>query len=100
MSSGIKDRYNTYADVLDSARQVLGQLKTKTESDTTYIWWSFCFFMAVVAYIVLKRLKVFRVIIFSASWTWWGGESVVGFLRYSTDSVISVLDQLQIQMGF
>ena len=38
----------------------------KTEEDSRYIWWSFYFFMAVVAYIVLRRLKVFKMIYYGS----------------------------------
>jgi len=90
----IKDRYSTYADVLDSASKVLGQLKTKTESDSTYIWWSFCFFMSVVTYIVLRRMKVFKIIFFGANSTWWVGSTFGGWLRDIVESIVSLMDRL------
>merc|ERR1712224_40352 len=39
-----------------SAKQVLGQLKRRTEEDSKYIWWSFGFFISCVVYIILKRI--------------------------------------------
>merc|ERR1712048_1137876 len=64
-----------YAEKLDSASKVLGHLKKKTEEDSRYILWSFGFFMSVVAYIVLRRLKVFKMLYFGASTTWWASSS-------------------------
>merc|ERR1712048_949036 len=69
-----------YAEKLDSASKVLGHLKKKTEEDSRYILWSFGFFMSVVAYIVLRRLKVFRLLYFGASSTWWAGSTTAGVI--------------------
>merc|ERR1712032_778336 len=66
---------------LDHAAKLLGNLKRKTEEDTKYIKWSFMFFLSVVAYIVLKRLKVFRLMYLGASWTMWSGASAASFLQ-------------------
>lgn len=66
-------QYETYSARLASASKVLGDLKRKTEEDAKYIWWSFYFFIAVVVYIFLKRLKVFKILYWSATWTWWSG---------------------------
>merc|ERR1712232_1160137 len=55
-----QDQYRIYDEKLASASAVLGHLKKKTEQDSKYIWWSFLFFISVVVYIVLKRLKVFK----------------------------------------
>ncbi|CAL1130864.1 unnamed protein product [Cladocopium goreaui] len=46
-----QDALQEYDSKLASAAKALGQLKRKTEEDSRYIWWSFYFFMAVVAYI-------------------------------------------------
>lgn len=72
-----KDQYETYSEKLRSASQVLGHLKRKTEEDSRLIWWSFFYFIAVVSYIVLRRLKVFKMIFVGVSWTWWSGSTVV-----------------------
>lgn len=75
---GTRTQYKTYNSALATASKVLGDLKRKTEDDSKYIWWSFLFFLSVVAYIVLRRMKVFRMIYLGFSWTWWSGMSVVG----------------------
>ncbi|CAE7223430.1 unnamed protein product, partial [Symbiodinium sp. CCMP2456] len=62
-----------YDSKLASAAKALGQLKRRMEEDSRYIWWSFYFFLAVVAYIVLRRLKVFKMMHYGASWTAWLG---------------------------
>lgn len=95
-SSGIatiKDRYSTFGQALDSATKALGQLKTKTESDSTYIWWSFIFFMSVVTYIFLKRLKVFKVLYYSTSWTLRGSSAIGGYLQDAINGIISLIPQ-------
>mmetsp|Transcript_7825 Transcript_7825/g.21097 ORF Transcript_7825/g.21097 Transcript_7825/m.21097 type:complete len:251 (-) Transcript_7825:27-779(-) len=76
--SASQDQYQTYDRKLADAAKVLGQLKRKTEEDSKYIWWSFLFFLSVCAYIVLKRLKVFRMIYYGASWTAWSGSTAAG----------------------
>lgn len=79
--SDTQDAYNTYSIKLASASKALGHLKKKTEEDSKYIWWSFIFFMITVAYIVLRRLKVFRIIFAGASWTWWSGVLVADVVQ-------------------
>eukprot|EP00405_Crypthecodinium_cohnii_P029981 CAMPEP_0206498356 /NCGR_PEP_ID=MMETSP0324_2-20121206/50923_1 /ASSEMBLY_ACC=CAM_ASM_000836 /TAXON_ID=2866 /ORGANISM="Crypthecodinium cohnii, Strain Seligo" /LENGTH=147 /DNA_ID=CAMNT_0053984483 /DNA_START=43 /DNA_END=482 /DNA_ORIENTATION=+ len=69
-----KRQYDDFDFKMKSASQLLGQLKRRTEQDSKYIWWSFCFFLSVVAYIVLKRMRVFRMMHFGASWTYWTGS--------------------------
>eukprot|EP00439_Symbiodinium_sp_Y106_P050373 s2483_g6.t1 len=70
-----------YDSKLASAAKALGQLKRRMEEDSRYIWWSFYFFLAVVAYIVLRRLKVFKMMYYGASWTAWSGNTVLGTVQ-------------------
>lgn len=70
---------------MKDASQLLGQLKRRTEEDSKYVWWAFLFFLSVVAYIVMRRLKVFRMMYFGASWTLWAG-STAGNMAHGTAS--------------
>eukprot|EP00746_Dinoflagellata_sp_MGD_P005355 gnl/MRDRNA2_/MRDRNA2_110370_c0_seq1.p1 gnl/MRDRNA2_/MRDRNA2_110370_c0~~gnl/MRDRNA2_/MRDRNA2_110370_c0_seq1.p1 ORF type:complete len:265 (-),score=56.82 gnl/MRDRNA2_/MRDRNA2_110370_c0_seq1:13-807(-) len=70
-----QNEYNTYTQRLASAKQTLGQLKRKTEEDSRYIWYSFYYFIGVVIYIVLKRLKVFWVAGKTINLTVWSGQT-------------------------
>merc|ERR1712228_207179 len=76
-----QDQYRIYEEKLDSASKVLGHLKRKTEEDSKYIWYSFISFLFVVAWIVLRRLKVFRMLYWGGSWAMWSGTSVWGLGR-------------------
>eukprot|EP00927_Polykrikos_kofoidii_P054999 TRINITY_DN49315_c0_g1_i1.p1 TRINITY_DN49315_c0_g1~~TRINITY_DN49315_c0_g1_i1.p1 ORF type:complete len:249 (-),score=40.73 TRINITY_DN49315_c0_g1_i1:203-949(-) len=94
-----KNEYNNYASTLDSASKVLGALKSKTEEDAKYIWWSFLFFLSVVAYIVLRRLKVFKMIFMGASWTWWSGQQVGSVLQDSMLMLTNYYEQASTILG-
>eukprot|EP00933_Yihiella_yeosuensis_P073046 TRINITY_DN8161_c0_g1_i1.p1 TRINITY_DN8161_c0_g1~~TRINITY_DN8161_c0_g1_i1.p1 ORF type:complete len:287 (-),score=60.93 TRINITY_DN8161_c0_g1_i1:129-989(-) len=83
-----RSQYQTYDMKLADAAKALGDLKRKTEEDSKYIWWSFMFFLSVVAYIVLRRLKVFKMIYYGGSFTYWSG-STVGVQLQSVWQVIS-----------
>lgn len=84
----VKDQYGTYSDKLRSASQVLGHLKRKTEEDSRYIWWSFCYFVSVVVYIMLKRMKVFKLMYAGAAWTWWSGSTAAGLVQDASTQLV------------
>lgn len=79
--SSMKDKYGFFGEKLDAASKLLGDLKRRSEEDTRYIWWSFIFFLSVVAWIVLRRLKVFKMIYLAGSWTWWSGSSIASLMQ-------------------
>lgn len=92
--SQANDQLVEYGSKLDSASKVLGNLKRKSEEDSRYIWWSFLFFLSVVAYIVLRRLKVFRMLFFGASWGAWSGTKVAEILQASVVQIQGVAASL------
>ncbi|CAK0886966.1 unnamed protein product [Prorocentrum cordatum] len=94
-----QSQYTTYEDRLRSAAAVLGQLKRRTEDDSKYIWRSFLFFVIVVAYIFLKRVKVFKVMYLAGSWTMWSGSTAAGIVHSLVDTAISVGDTLGSALG-
>merc|ERR1711933_224580 len=67
----IKDVYGSYARALQAATQALGELKKKSEADSTVIMYSFIFFMASVAF--------------------WGGSTVVSLTQTVSGGVSRVL---------
>merc|ERR1712085_221591 len=69
-------QYSVFDLKLKDASQLLGQLKKRTEQDTKYIWYSFWFFISVCAFIVLRRLKVFRMLYLAFLATWWSGAHI------------------------
>ncbi|CAE8622272.1 unnamed protein product, partial [Polarella glacialis] len=88
-----KEQYQTYDSKLADAAKALGDLKRKTEEDSRYIWWSFGFFLAVVAYIVLRRLKVFAMIYYGASFTAWSGSTVAGVAQGGLSTIAGLYQQ-------
>jgi len=79
--NSMKDKYGFFGEKLEAASKLLGDLKRRSEEDTRYIWWSFVFFLSVVAWIVLRRLKVFKMIYLAGSWTWWSGSSIASLMQ-------------------
>ncbi|CAK9075060.1 unnamed protein product [Durusdinium trenchii] len=82
-----KDAMQEYDSKLASAAKALGQLKRKTEEDSRYIWWSFYFFIGVVAYIVLRRLKVFKMIYYGISFGMWSTGSVLEAVQSTSNAL-------------
>lgn len=74
-------QYDIFDMKLKDAAALLGQLKRRTEDDTKYIWYSFWFFIGVCAFIVLRRLKVFKMIYLGFSWAWWSGATVADIMQ-------------------
>ncbi|CEM27206.1 unnamed protein product [Vitrella brassicaformis CCMP3155] len=62
------EAYSAYGQRLQKAGALLSKLKRKTEMDSTFIWYSFLFFVAVCCYIMLKRLRIL-------SLTYWAAGS-------------------------
>ncbi|CAL1130863.1 unnamed protein product [Cladocopium goreaui] len=86
-----QDALQEYDSKLASAAKALGQLKRKTEEDSRYIWWSFYFFMAVVAYIVLRRLKVFKMIYYGISFGLWSTNNVLDVLQSTREALFGAV---------
>lgn len=85
-----QSQYDIFSLKLKDAAQLLSQLKRRTEQDTKYIWWSFWFFICVCAYIVLRRLKVFRMVYLAFSWSYWSGATTVGFMQGTVAQLTAV----------
>lgn len=97
-SEGIVElnKLNTeYTSKLKTAADVLGDLKKRTEEDSRYIWWSFCFFCLVVTHILLKRLKVYKLGFAALNWTWWSGAKTVDVLQYFTEQFTEAVTRLR-----
>mmetsp|Transcript_62633 Transcript_62633/g.149437 ORF Transcript_62633/g.149437 Transcript_62633/m.149437 type:complete len:180 (-) Transcript_62633:17-556(-) len=96
-----KGALEEYDGKLANAAKALGQLKRRTEEDSRYIWWSFYFFTSVVAYIVLRRLKVLKMIYYGVSLGAWSGQSVVDIVQsiYAQIKGENVVEELMAQAG-
>eukprot|EP00929_Paragymnodinium_shiwhaense_P067417 TRINITY_DN33939_c0_g1_i1.p1 TRINITY_DN33939_c0_g1~~TRINITY_DN33939_c0_g1_i1.p1 ORF type:complete len:258 (+),score=75.22 TRINITY_DN33939_c0_g1_i1:102-875(+) len=94
-----QDQYREYAAKLDSAAKVLGHLKKKTEEDSRYIWGSFIFFMSVVAFIVLRRLKVFKIIYYTVTVTLWTGSTTGSVIQSVLEQLRDAFDTVWLQSG-
>lgn len=64
----VNHEYLNYRVSIKRASAALSELKRRMESDDMYIWYSFCFFLSAVAFIVSRRLGLLTVLSWVANW--------------------------------
>ena len=64
----VNNEYLNYRVSIKRAGAALSELKRRMESDDMYIWYSFCFFISVVAFIVSRRLGLLTVLSWVTNW--------------------------------
>jgi hypothetical protein len=77
------NEYLNYRGSLKKASQALSELKRRMETDDSYIWYSFLFFIAVVSFILSKRLGVLTIISWLVNWLFYIHSCITCFIPIS-----------------
>ena len=77
---GVFNEYLNYRGSIKRASQALGELKRRMETDDLLIWYSFCFFLSSVAFILSRRIGLITLLNWLLGWSYTLYASIVSFV--------------------